>query len=378
MPTRVFDTGLSPVIEITADDNVMISGSGQESVEIQVREEETLTAELRENTLRIYAESDLILKVPAAATLQISLVEGSLTIASVTGEVNIQSVGGHLNLQATGAVNCSNIGGHCKFSGTVGPTRIRNIGGNLRGSNASESLAVANVGGNIKLLDVLLIEKVHAGGNIKAKFPAAPQALEAVAGGNVKLWLPSDAGFELEAHSGGEKVVLQQGNDPQRFSTSYYRAVIGTGGPALRLHAGGSVSILNTGWEEDLVAEDFIPAEDSSGGWASSFQSDRIQQRIQAKVAQAEARANAALRRAEARLEAAGRRTDRINFRGFSGGWPSGTPVSPVQPPDPSTSARPKVSDEERMMILNMLAEKKITAEEANQLLDALNGKFSS
>ncbi|HWR66137.1 MAG TPA: hypothetical protein VN364_08455, partial [Bellilinea sp.] len=56
--------------------------------------------------------------------------------------------------------------------------------------------------------------------------------------------------------------------------------------------------------------------------------------------------------------------------------WPNSTAGSGAaggSQPEP----RPKVSDEERMIILNLLSEKKISAEEANQLLDALNGKFS-
>jgi len=99
---------------------------------------------------------------------------------------------------------------------------------------------------------------------------------------------------------------------------------------------------------------------------------------------QAEAKAQAAGRRAEAQL----RRMDRFRI-------PSIPPIPPIPPiPNvgdfwPKSSSgpgaamgsqpepRPKVSDEERMIILNMLSEKKISAEEANQLLDALNGKFN-
>ena len=45
--------------------------------------------------------------------------------------------------------------------------------------------------------------------------------------------------------------------------------------------------------------------------------------------------------------------------------FPSGTLLDPVEP----------VSDEERMTILRLLGEKKITAEEAAKLLAALEGE---
>mgnify|MGYP001209346773 CR=1 FL=1 len=373
MAVKTFTTGSSPLLEITADANLMISGWAQENVEAQVRTEDLLTAELLEDKLRLYAEEDLVLKVPVNAQLQISLVEGSLTIASVMGEINIQSVGGHLNFQATGPVTCGNVSGHCKFTGTTGDLRIHNIGGNLKGSSAVGTLSVSNVGGNIKLLDVLLVQKVHAGGNIKAKFPASPNELEALAGGNIKLWVPADANFNLEAHSGGEKVVLQTGNEPLRYATGRHRTSVGAGGPLVRLHAGGNVYILNSGWEEDLVAEDFVPAEEPSRDWTSSLINDRIERRIQSKIRAAEARANAASRRAEVKMEQAMRKMDRFNMPNMEDFWPkTGSGAAANTPPAP----RAKVSDEERMIVLNMLSEKKITAEEANQLLDALNGKF--
>ena len=46
---------------------------------------------------------------------------------------------------------------------------------------------------------------------------------------------------------------------------------------------------------------------------------------------------------------------------------PKGVPTPPSPPSEP-------VAEEERMAILKMLAEKKITAEQAEQLLNALEG----
>ena len=46
---------------------------------------------------------------------------------------------------------------------------------------------------------------------------------------------------------------------------------------------------------------------------------------------------------------------------------PRGVPAPPTPPSEP-------VAEEERMAVLKMLAEKKITAEQAEQLLNALEG----
>jgi hypothetical protein len=53
---------------------------------------------------------------------------------------------------------------------------------------------------------------------------------------------------------------------------------------------------------------------------------------------------------------------------------PGSVHVPPVAPPP----SRSKASDEERLMILNMLKEGRITADEAARLLDVLDGKSNA
>ena len=80
-----------------------------------------------------------------------------------------------------------------------------------------------------------------------------------------------------------------------------------------------------------------------------------------------------AARRAERHAERVAGRHMRHGKHGLSvGPWnwdlgPKGVPTPPSSPSEP-------VSEDERMAILKMLAEKKITAEQAEQLLAALEG----
>jgi hypothetical protein len=115
-------------------------------------------------------------------------------------------------------------------------------------------------------------------------------------------------------------------------------------------------------------------------------QSERIMQQARESSERATAKAQEKMRRAqeklERKLEAARRREEmhaqaaerRAQSRGrksWSFEWPSApTPPRPPAPPEPA-----QVSDEERLMILRMLEQKKITLEEAEQLLAALEGK---
>lgn len=375
MATKTFACGASPQVIVTAEGDLSITGWDQESIEAHFRNEEDLTIEQSDNRLTFFTDGSLALKIPFESLLQVNLVDGSLALSTMRGAASIQSVGGHLSLQGTGPVTCGNVSGHVKFANTVGEICVRNVGGNLKGSQADGIVSVTNVGGSIKLLNVTLQGRVHAGGNIKVKIPDTPQDLEAYAGGNIKIWVPPDAGFELEAHSGGEKVLLQTGSETQRLGNGQSRRTVGAGGPLLKLHAGGNIYVLTSGWEEDLAAEDF----DASGMAAPSVSAEidaRIHRRIEEKMRQAEIKANAAARRAEEKMNAAMRKAEhyksRPGFETFRG--PGSFNVNWPQPPE---DPREKVTDEERMLILNMLSEKKITAEEANRLLDALSGKFN-
>jgi dsDNA-specific endonuclease/ATPase MutS2 len=91
----------------------------------------------------------------------------------------------------------------------------------------------------------------------------------------------------------------------------------------------------------------------------------RMQEKLDRKLAEAQRRADQKARAAQrhAHLKVAGRRM-----------WDFPMPPTPPTTPEPPGEA---VSDEERLTILRMLEEKKITLEEADNLLSALEGKGS-
>ncbi len=82
----------------------------------------------------------------------------------------------------------------------------------------------------------------------------------------------------------------------------------------------------------------------------------------------AQARTDAAIRRAEGKMRAHDRRmkSGGVIFRGAG--------VSPERPAGPMPPADQPISDEERLTILRMLQEKKISLEDAEKLLSALEG----
>ena len=123
------------------------------------------------------------------------------------------------------------------------------------------------------------------------------------------------------------------------------------------LNAGGDVRVSNNA-DAGSSADEFGNFAGLNFDW-SGF-GERISQRVEQAAQRTAKRVEEAARRAERHAE---RQTRRWNMD-FS---PKGVPSPPPPPSEP-------VSEDERMAILKMLAEKKITADQAEMLLSALEG----
>jgi hypothetical protein len=110
----------------------------------------------------------------------------------------------------------------------------------------------------------------------------------------------------------------------------------------------------------------------------------RVQEKVQSAMRRAEQQLGEAMRNAERRAAEAERRAAEMDARqrkrdqnwGFTPPYPP-TPPRPPVPPTPPKAPKAKgnnVNDEERLMILRMVSEGKLSVEQAEQLLAALNG----
>ncbi len=170
-------------------------------------------------------------------------------------------------------------------------------------------------------------------------------------GGDLKLSLPRAAHLSVGAIGGAVRLQDLDGNIELGL----------VGGDAVLLNLSGPVQ-LNGMVAGDTHMENVSNISMRPGNAPAGFD---VGDRVRRKVEQATQRAQEKARRAEERVrraEARARNRPHVLF-----GWD----------PSVSRSAEPAgepVSDEERMTILRMLQEKKITSEEADKLLAALEG----
>ncbi|MEW6651261.1 MAG: hypothetical protein AB1453_13885, partial [Chloroflexota bacterium] len=364
----------SPQIRIEAEDHLCITGWEQSQIQIKIQDESRLQIREENGGFWIHCEEDCVVQLPTDAKVNVDYVNGSASISNLRGGIECDNIGGHLTLRQVGAVRCGNVGGHLKIFKIEGDLMVSNVGGNLKGGEVGGKLRVSNVGGSIKLLDVQAVDTLRAGGNIKVKLQQLGYDLNAAAGGSVKILLPTGSNYRLEASSGGERVVVRYQGQMEKVVSHRVQKTFGEGGPNLKLAAGGAVAVLEGAWEEEDVEEEFGVRVENLG--------DEISNRIQERLRRVEERAQQAARRAEERVQLARQRaeqTSRSNRDVFAGMQFGRFSRAGSESGSPQPAPRSRVSDEERMIVLNLLREKKITADEASRLLDALEGKkFSS
>jgi hypothetical protein len=354
--------------------------------------------------LRVTFADDGELLVPSGASVQVERVSGDAHIRNLTGKLAVERVGGDLSVQNVAEAAFSYIGGDCEVLSVSGALAIHRVGGDLSAAGLQGAAAVSNVGGdaNLELVDGDL--DVKASGDICLTMAqTVEQTVSARAGGDLDLYLLQGASALVSIISRGEDIRLRVEGVKQRLEQQAHQATFGEGIAKLSLQAGGDVFISDEPHEEESLPsiaanleeywqdleesrEEREEESDDEGFMSGEDISRRVNRHVEEAMRRADERIAAAMKRVE----------DRTRHMGRDGMVPPIPPVGrprksiltpePPMPPKPAAPPMPPaaptppggkpakmvVSEEERMLILTMLQEKKITAEEAAKLLEAL------
>jgi hypothetical protein len=377
MAQRNIPCGEAPQVIIQAEENLSIQGVELAEIRIIINDLGDLSVVEDDRGMVITCEEDCAIHLPVGAKVEVREVGGSATIADFPGILEIGQVDGNLFLKDVGDVKCNRIDGNCWLE-SAGRFSVGTIGGNLKGKATRDTLNASGVGGNIKLESAKSVEGLRAGGNISIKVLEILKDLDLAACGNIRLFLPQKPGFILNAVSGGQNVSVYSEGKLRKFSGSAYGVQFGQGEAKLHLSAGGNITVSDQGLEEK-ESQGFGLGDDIEIDIDWDSMTDRFKKRIKEKMRKAERKVEAEQRRAEYRVREAMKKVEGFDFSNIintslhGAGWPfSATAAADEEP----VEEREEVTDAEKMIILNLLQEKKITAEEAERLLDALAGKF--
>ncbi len=387
-----FTTGSAPTLRVEhVEGDLVVQAWLQDQVALKA-EENALSVEQADDVMIIRCQSDLVLRVPAAAALTLSTIQGDGRIVGVRGLLHIEHVQGDLQLrdggntridQVQGDLTVRQLSGELTIDNVEGDAAITNVTGHLLVAHVHDDLTLAGVGGSIEAMaddDVSLHLNPQAGERYVIK-----------AGGDISCRVPEDADVELSLEAGGEisvrKLAVAADEGQRRLNFT-----LGDGSAHLALQAGGDVALagrppgwgagpglhgdvdIEIGQQASEMAEELgrkievkiEAATQQIDAKLAEFDGDEITIRVQDMVQAALNKAEGLIVQAVRGVESRGRSAER-----------RAAPMSPQppRPPRPAKPTAPPVSGEERMAVLRMVDEGKITVEQAEELLAALRGK---
>ena len=382
-----------PLTVVVDDMDGDLQVAGWERAEVSAKTDgDEFDLRLENGTAHVSCENDLILYLPRDARLEAGDVGGDADIRGVSGGIQGGDIGGDLQMRAVGPTKLKAVGGDLNVRACSGDfsaeevgsgASLRDIQGALRLAGVGSDLYLRNMGGDIQAqtdADAVLFLQPRPGTKISVKAEA-----------DILLRLPASADAELVLQGGSMESISVDfpGVEPGEEGMTR-RVVLGSGGAKINLTAEGDLIVTSRADEWQSLLADFDngspdePFPDGFPGVPADFHkhaSKRVQEAAQHTIRatlqaqrhtdRAQRRVEVALHRAEEKAHAAERRS---RFYGVVIHNGSGKPFSSASRTQSTPPGEP-VSDEERLTVLKMLQNKKISIEEAEKLLAALDGK---
>jgi hypothetical protein len=381
--------------------------TGWNKTEIQIKD---LSSEdqykIKKDCLEIQFPTDGILHIPHDLAVTIKAVNGDAVIKEVGSDIKISAVNGDLRVRDIGSAVIETVTGDMIAKRVQGDLNVKTINGDALIDDIKGQVGLKTVKGD------LLIEKIGGGLEAKAEgdgtldFSPVPwQAYRVDVEGNLSFSLPEDCNADLSIKSKKGDISIFLGDLDIKSSKTELNQQLGEGGTAILLSAGGSVFLsgddfdLMTGFKlnlddfkdfsadfaaqtSDQIKENLVDLEfdlrASMADLEKSLEEMGISEenlkevgiRIEESSRLAAEKAELAAIKAQAKVEKkiAQARRKALKAQAKVKEFDLGDFLE-------ETREKKAVKDTERLLILEMLQEKKITPEEAEDLLKALEGK---
>jgi hypothetical protein len=370
------------------------------------------------NVVSVFGNMDMWVSLPAGAEVRIDRVGGDAYITDLKGPVEINHVGGDLTLRGATRLEVGQVGGDMTVANVTESLSIRRLGGDLTGE-VQGSVSAEVIGGDCELSAKDGV-RLRTGGDAELAIASvSTDEVVLTAGGDVTIFAPADLDARLDLTSNSREINVKVGSTQKYSEEQNIVLALGNGARAIRVRAGGDVTVsdakaplldledefrgMDRGWDVEPIGEG------RSEYW-NGFE-ERIQKRAEEAARRAERRVQEAMERVE--------RSNRIREKsmGDVGKWlgffgvggvghdmgrhshhgghsvpptppaPSSRPTPPEWAQSPNPTGEPvspavdfatasDITNEERMLVLKMLQEHKISVEDAEQLLASLEGQF--
>jgi hypothetical protein len=420
MEKQTFSTSMAPDVTIEQIlGNLTVKGWDEPQVVIRANPED-LSVEEQDDAIRLSCQGECDLRLPLGAILSIGSVSGGVRIKNLEDQLAIEQVHGSVSLRNVAAVQVDTIHGELAVRYLTGDLEVGQIHGNARVREVQGTCTLEEVAGNADLRNIESDLKITAGGNVHLRLNVILGSQYHIqAGGNLNARIPEDVSLELSLSSQAHNIKVRLPDGAKAITEEQHEMTLMDGDVDMTLNAGGNLYLVSEGGWEDMDLDDFeligadfsnelsqqiaqqiesqiqsqvetmtsqindqvikMTEQVSKAGLSpeeterlmeqarkvSEIETERTQENMRKAREKLKRKIEASRRKHELKAQAAHRRARVHSKRTWGIEFPSPPPT-----PDP-------VSEEERLMILNMLEQKKISLDEAEQLLSALEGRES-
>ncbi len=377
---------------ITNYGNLSILGKDcSELIATTLHEQDTTIVESN-NILYVTSMSNCDITLPKELFISIEKGLGSVKIFNITGEIKIEKLPGSVFMENVHSVSIGRVGGNCSLHKVDQEAKIEKIGGNFIGENfqdliieklggncllkkSSGRVSIRKVGGDFSATEMtgeVFVEKVggdlysdrcsfgvvqNVGGDVTTALKGEVNSTTLRAGGDLKLYLPNDiSDFSLSCLTNGDINIAAFGID-ETFTDGIFQRTFGTPTNNIEVKAGGDIEILDTPWQETHQVSDF------------SLHFDNIDTRIDDTIHE---QIKKATDMASKKVEEAQRNLSELQSK-MNAKFEDLRNLNVTPPVPPVINLKKGATDEERLLILKMLQEKKITVDEAERLFRSLS-----
>lgn len=413
--------GEAKKIALNVHGNLIFKGWEDPEVEVRSSSPEDLNLEEVDGVIQIDCRSDCTVQAPREIAVECQSIDGDASFKSLDGVLNVGDVHGRLTLRAVGPSRIDTVQGGLQARSVAGILQVDTVHGNLSAQDIRGDFVVVDTcHGSLTLADLDGDASATAQGNVTLRLDPTPGSdYSFSAQGNLYCRLPEDASVTINASSSGKLSINHPLADKQDADQASKELVLGEGEARLTLLAEGNVTISGlapawawgdfdfeldqelpgaigeqvsqqieaqlemVGQQLEAQLENLAAVLETSGLSAEKAEriaekarraSERATQKAQDKINRAQEKMqrklDAARRRAERKARASERAARDRRRRPETFQWEPG--ASPFT--SGTAEVEEPVTDEERMLILQMLEKQQITTEEAEKLLAALGG----
>ncbi len=317
-------------------------------------------------------DNDLVLSVPKNLQIDIGEASGDASLRVLDGSLKLEQVDGDLALRNLGNVEIGILEGDLVVRHTNGALKAEKIGGDASIRDVVGAINLPNVEGDLHLRNPQSSVNATVAGDVVASItPQDATAYNIEAGADILLRLPVEADVDLTLSAASDLSVkipgVEETDERSRSLT------LGSGSAKMNIVAGDDllVTTRSDDWADMAdfdISLPFIGADfpGLSDDFAETItrKAEEAARKVEEKMRTSEYKFAAARRRGERHARQAERHAER-HIRFGKHPFPPRAPRRPAAPSEP-------VSEAERLLILKMLEEKKITAADAEKLLAAL------